>query len=406
MAQTERLRIGFIPLLDAALPIVAGSRGFAEAEGLDLELVRESSWANIRERVAIGHVQAAHMLAPMPIAASLGLGPLDVPLVAPMALGLGGNAITVSTALWAEMQAQGAGFEDGAAAIGAALRQALTARRKAGAEPPTFAIVHPFSAHNYELRYWLAGCGIAPDRDVRLVVVPPPFAADALAAGRLDGFCVGEPWNSVAVAAGCGVIATSTAAIWRSSAEKVLGIRADWAEANPALLARLVRALAAAAAWCGDPANTAELAELLSGPAFLDRPAALLQRGLTGRLSLAPGTPPAAIADFLTFHDRAATFPWISHALWFYSQMVRWGQVTHGAAALAKVRQVYRPDLYRAALQDSGIALPAASAKVEGALTAPTMVSAIGGSLALGPDGFFDGRQFDPDLIEDYLSYL
>lgn len=402
-AQTERLRIGFIPLLDAALPIVAQAEGFAAAEGLELELVRETSWANIRERVAIGHMEAAHMLAPMPIAASLGLGPLDVPLVAPMALGLGGNAITVSTALWAEMQAAGAGFDSNAAATGAALARAIAARRASGREAPTFAIVHPFSAHNYELRYWLAACGIAPDRDMRLVVVPPPFTADALAAGHLDGFCVGEPWNSIAVHAGHGVIATATAAIWRSSPEKVLGLRADWAAANPELLARLVRALAAAAAWCGTAANIPALAELLARPDFLDRPADLLLPGLTGKMPLAPGAAATSVPDFLIYHDRAATFPWISHALWFYTQMVRWGQVRHRPEALQAAQQVYRPDLYRAALKDSGTALPGASAKVEGALTETIAVPAIGGSLTLGPDGFFDGRRFDPDLVEAYM---
>ena len=404
MITGQRIRAGFIPLLDAAILIVALEKGFAATEGIDLVLVRESSWANIRERVAIGHMDASHMLAPMPIAASLGLGPLDVPLIAPMALGLGGNAVTVSNTLWAEMAAAGARLDGNAAANGAALKAAIAGRAAAGAPPPTFGIVHPFSGHNYELRYWLAACGIVPDRDARLVVVPPPFTADALAAGRIDGFCVGEPWNSVAVQAGCGVIATTKAAIWRSSPEKVLGVRADWAAANPALLGALVRALATAAAWCGDPAHHAALADLLSRPEYLGRPADLLLRGITGRLLLAPGAPPTTVVDFLIFADRAATFPWISHALWFYTQMVRWGQVAHDAAAMKIARGVYRPDIYRAALKDTGTPLPGASLKVEGGLEENTPMSAIGGALTLGPDGFFDGRKFDPDLLDAYLA--
>ncbi len=231
-----RINAGFIPLLDTALLVAAREMGFAADEGVDLVLAKETSWANIRDRIAIGHFDVAHMLAPLPIAAALGKGPMDTEIIAPMAMGLGGNAVTVSTALWREMAAEGA-LETGDATVnGTALRRVSAARAKAGRPVPVFGIVHRYSSHNYELRYWLAASGVRPDVDAAFVVVPPPFTADALAAGQIDGFCVGEPWNSHAVAKGVGVIATTKSAIWRSSPEKVLGVRAAWAAENGAAL--------------------------------------------------------------------------------------------------------------------------------------------------------------------------
>lgn len=395
------VRVGFIPLVDCALPVIAAHKNFAAREGLRLELVRETSWANIRDRVVLGHFDAAHMLAPMPIAASLGIGHLTVPMVAPLALGLGGNAVTVSTALWQAM-AVPAGAPPQVAA--AALAKVVAARARAGLPPLSFAMVYPFSCHNYELRYWLASAGIHPDRDVRLVVVPPPLMGDALNAGQIDGFCVGEPWNSLAVAAGTGVIVATKAELWRHSPEKVLGLSAAWAERHPDRVAALIRALTAAAAWADDPGHHDELAELLADPAHVGAPAAAIAGALAGRLPLVPGGPAVRIPDFLVFARSAATFPWASHALWLYSQMVRWGQAPLTARGIALARGTYRPDLYRAALKGTALAMPSASMKVEGALDRPTPVASSTGTLVLGPDGFFDGRRFDPDRLDDYLA--
>jgi hypothetical protein len=206
--------LGFMPLLDCASLVVAAERGFAAEEDLELALVRETSWANIRDRVVVGHFDAAHMLGPMTVASTLGIGHVKVPVIAPFALGLGGNAITVSLRLWEQMTSEGASVESDPGAHAAALKRVVVSREKARREPLTFAMVYPFSCHNYELRYWLAAAGIDPDRELRLIVIPPPFLVDALRAGQIDGFCVGEPWNSVAVHAGVGTIVTSTTAIW------------------------------------------------------------------------------------------------------------------------------------------------------------------------------------------------
>ena len=244
---------GFLPLVDAALLVAAREKGFAEAEGLALTLVRETSWANIRDRVAVGHFQCAHMLAPMPIAARLGLTPMPADIIAPMALGLGGDAVTVSRPLYAALAVAGALDGLNAAAAGQALAASIRARREAGQPNLVFAVVHPHSAHNYDMRYWLHSSGIDPDKDLEIVVVPPPFLPDALAAGRIDGYCVGEPWSSVAAQRGKGIIITSVSAIWRSSPEKVLGVEASFAESDPETVDAMVRALYAAARWCAEP---------------------------------------------------------------------------------------------------------------------------------------------------------
>ncbi|WP_395448117.1 CmpA/NrtA family ABC transporter substrate-binding protein [Aminobacter sp. UC22_36] len=394
---------GFLPLLDSALLVAAREKDFATDEGIELNLVRETSWANIRDRLAVGHFQVAHMLAPMPIACNLGLTPLAASTIVPMALGLGGNAITVSKALWQHMVAHGATADLSPRAAGDALRAVVAERARAGAAPLRFGVVHPYSGHNYELRYWLAACGIEPDRDIEIVILPPPLMADALGSGALDGFCAGEPWNTAAVMLGHGRIATVKARIWRSSPEKVLGADARWAETNADALAALLRAIYRAAQWCAEPANHAELAQILSAPAYVGRPALWMRPALSGHLGITDGIS-VEVDDFFVPQAKAATFPWKSHALWFYSQMVRWGQVGHSVANAAIARETYRPDLYRAALKPLGVALPGANAKVEGALQTATPVGSAGASLVLGPDGFFDGSLFDPDDLDGYIA--
>jgi NitT/TauT family transport system ATP-binding protein len=401
MATTD-ITAAFLPLTDSAIFVAARECGFAEEEGIALSLLRETSWANIRDRMAIGQFEAAHMLAPMPIAFALGLTPLALHVVVPMAMGLGGNAVTVSAALFGAMQQVAPFSPPDPAAAGCALK-AVVDRRKADGEPPLqFGVVHAHSGHNFELRYWLAASGIVPDEDIEIVVVPPPFMPDALASGQIDGFCVGEPWNSVAVSTGAGRIATVKSAIWKSSPEKVLGVRADWAMRNGDVLSRLVRGLYRAAEWCGNPDNCGALSHILARPEYIGQPAALIARALEG--TVVDSLPAGDKARFFEPFAHAATFPWQSHALWFYSQMVRWGQVKHTSAHAESARRCYRPDLYRAALQPLGVPIPAANAKVEGALTETEPVGATSGALLLGPDGFFDGRIFDPDRLDTYLS--
>jgi NitT/TauT family transport system ATP-binding protein len=374
MTMTDhKITAGFLPLTDSLLLVVAKEKGFAKEQGVGLKLVREISWANIRDRVAVGQFDVAHMLAPMPIAASLRLSPIDVPVIAPMALGLGGNAVTVSVALWEKLVAAGAPADFAAREVGAALASVV----KAGGPKLKLGVVHPYSSHNYELRYWLAASGIHPDRDVEIVIVPPPLMADALTAGRIDGYCVGEPWNSVAVDAGSGRIATVKAAIWSASPEKVLGVTEQWAAANADALAALLRALDQAARWAGDPENQAEAAAILSRPDYLGQPALLVARALSGAMAASKGET-VVVPDFFVAHAGGATVPERSHALWFYSQMVRWGQVSGSPERAATAAGSYRPDLYRTAIGNGG-----ASRK---------------------ESRFFDNAPFDPDAFAVYIA--
>src|ERR1700716_317344 len=242
-----RLRIGFIPLADAAALIVAVDKDFTVDEGLDIELVREVSWSNVRDKLNIGLFDAAHLLAPVAIASSLGIGHVKVPIVAPFGLGVNGNAITVSPALYAAIAAAADGSIGDPMVSARALARVVAKRKAKGEEPLTFGMTFPFSTHNYHLRFWMAAGGIDPDEDVRLVVLPPPYMVESLANKHVDGFCVGAPWNSVAVDLGIGFILHFVSEILARAAEKVLAFQSRMAREHPDVLARLVRAHARAA---------------------------------------------------------------------------------------------------------------------------------------------------------------
>jgi len=400
----NNLIIGFVPLLDCASLVIAVEKGFMAQEGLEVTLVRETSWANIRDRVVVDHFDAAQMLGPMTIAASLGIGHLTVPMVAPISLGLGGNAITVSNALWELMHEQGAQLNAGPATQGAALKKVVMQRQQQNKPALTFGMVYPFSCHNYELRYWLSASGIDPDHDVQLVVIPPPLLVDALREGQIDGFCVGEPWNSLAVEAGAGVIVNATTQIWRLSPEKVLGCRASWAKQHPQQLAGLIRAIYRAAQWCEQPANHATLANILAKPRYVGAPVDVLLRALSGQLRLTSGAVAVDVPDFFMAHRQQANFPWASHALWYYTQMVRWNQTAFSQQALDAVRSTYRPDLYRNALMMIDESIPMTDYKTERAVSGRYVVNDDNASLTLSAEGFFDGRVFEPTDVEGYIK--
>lgn len=340
---------GFIPLLDSAVLVVAAEKGFAETEGIDLKLVRETSWANIRDRIAVGHFDVAHMLAPMPIASTLNLTGLGVPMLAPMLLGLGGNAITVSSEVWRDMAELGADERGDPVSTGKALAEVIRKRSSKGEDHLRFGVVHPFSGHAYELRYWLAVAGIDPDADVEISVLAPQVMADALAGGQLDGYCVGEPWNTAAVLAGTGRIVTYKQAIWPDSPEKVLGVTRKWADSNPDTLASLLRALSSAANWCSKAENAEELASILARSDLLDCSEKLCLSALSGHMQFDRQVF-VHVPDFLKFSGGPAAVPSEAHGRWFLEQMIRWGQVTSSIDAVARVSKIYSPGLYCNAL--------------------------------------------------------
>ena len=308
------VRAGFMPLVDAAPLIVAARQGFAESEGLAIELQRETSWATVRDRIAVAHLDVAHMLAPMPIAANLGLVPLPARIVAPIALGTGGNSVTVSLRLWRDLAASGATPDLDARRAAEAFGKVVRMRAARRADKLTMAVVHPHSAHRYQVAYWLAAGGVELGRDVDLVVVPPPLTVAALEGGQIDAFTAGASWGSLAVESGTGVIVTTNANIWRASPEKVLGVRELWAEEDPARIDALVRAVYRAAVWCDEPANRGALAKLLSAPDAVGLPAASILECLERRIVAADGRP-RAVEGLLTFAMGQGTFPWSSQAL-------------------------------------------------------------------------------------------
>lgn len=347
----ETITAGFIALADCAPLIIALEKGFARAEGIDLVLKREASWANIRDRIVFGHFDAAHMLAPMTVAISAGLSHRAVPVVTPFVLNHCGNAIAVSSGVHRLMRATGESFGLlQPAASGRALAAAVAAHGRINAEPLCFAMTYPFSSHNYELRYFLAAAGIDPERDVRLVVVPPPLMVDAIRSGHVDGFCVGAPWPSVAVEAGVGHLIAASVAVKPKSPEKVIGVRAAWAERHPDRLDRFIRALQAAADWCEAPENWNELAVILARPDYVDAPVAVVGRALARNLVANIGEPAEPVPDYIHFAGPGVNRPHPSDALWYASQMLRWGQATDAAALQLAARASFRPDLYDRAL--------------------------------------------------------
>lgn len=396
-------KIGFLPLVDACLPILAREHGFAEAEGVSLDLVKDVSWATVLDRLLYGQTHAAHMVAPLAIATALGRGRPAVPLSVPFVLGLNGNAITLRPDL-AALVSPGAGLGE-PRAVGTALR-AVAAGRKAEGRPLRFGVVHRYSSHSFMLRYWLAECGIHPDRDVEVTTVPPPFCADALEAGEVDGICVGEPWNSVAVERGVGRIVLATAQIWRRGVEKVLAFREPLLEEREAEAKALLRSLVAAARHFVDPANWEANAAILARADYLDASPALIKRAISDRLLLAQGTEAVHFPDFMFQYREAANFPWVSQALWLYTQMVRWEGGAVVPVDAERAARVFRPDIYRRALSGLDEPLPGASSKVEGSLSGRTSVGTQQGRMVLESNMFFDGRAFDPADLDGYLRGL
>lgn len=329
-----RLRIGFIALNDAAVVIAAHARGLFAAEGLDVELSREVSWATIRDKVNVGALDAAHMLAPLALATSVGAaGAQAVALSAPFAMALNGPAVTLSSRL---AGAVGPGRD------ASGLARLVARRREEGASPITLAVVFPFSMHAYLLREWLVRAGIDPDRDVRLVVAPPSRTSGLLVEGVVEGFCAGEPWGVAAVAAGAGRIVVRASDLWPRTPDKVFAMTEAWADGNREALQALLRAMLRAAVWIDDPANRGELIALLAQSQHVGAPADIIASSL----------------DDIVFHAGGANVPQPLHAEWLLGEMQRWGHVPHDADLRGVAHRVYRPDLYAEAAAAVGLTAP------------------------------------------------
>ena len=382
-----RIALAYMPLVDAAPLIIAQEMGFAEAEAIGLDLIAAPSWSSVRDMLSFGRVDAAHMLSVVPVAMRLGLGGMGAALAAVSVLSVNGNVIGVGRPLENSLREAGYSFDFTDA------RAAAAALTRTGRDKLTFGVPFPFSMHVELLRYWAERTELGLDR-LEVRTVPPPLMAEALEAGDIDAFCVGEPWGSVAVDRGVGALLLPGQAIWQGAPEKVLAVRKDWAEAEPDLLGRLIRAVWQASRWLSEPESRTAAAEILSRGAYLDLPPELIDRALSGRLILSGNGEQVQNDAFLRFHGAAASFPWQSQARWIAHRLAG----AHGIEGdIAAAASVFRSDLYRQHMGPTGADLPGASSKVEGAILHPMAIGSARGRLNLLPDRFFDGEIFDPD---------
>jgi two-component system, oxyanion-binding sensor len=348
---TKTLRIGFLPLVDAALLIAAREEGFFETQGLAIDLARDVTWANLRDRLSVGLLDAAHMLAPAAIAATLGLGHLRAPMAAPVALNLNGDALTVSKALYAEMFDVTEGDLRDVDVAARAFANATARRRTAGAAPPILATVFSFSTHTLLIDNFLKRGRLKTGLDVPLVVLPPQLMTASLAGGQIDGFCAGAPWNALAVARGTGVVAALGVDLMTNALEKLLVMRESELEADPETAVKLTRAILAASHWALSADNRRRLARRLAETAYLDAPQATIESILAGRVEIGDGRAPGAAPEYLRI-DPDALAPSSAAGSSLFQAMAEAGQVEDRADIRARALQVFRNDLFLRASND------------------------------------------------------
>lgn len=386
--KTVTVPVAYVPLVDAAPLIVAHEMGFSESEGISLDLIAAPSWSSVRDMLAFGRVDAAHLLSPVPVAMAMGLGGVTTPISAVSVLSVNGNVIGVSREIEDKLRDAGFGFDF------ADPMAAADALAQVCSKPLTFGVPFPFSMHVELLRYWCAHTALGAD-GIEIRTVPPPLMADALAAGDVDAFCVGEPWGSVAVDQGAGALLLPGQAIWQFAPEKVLAVRTEWAETEPNLLGRLMRAVWHAGRWLSRPESRTTASELLSRQDYLDVPPELIDRALSGNLTVTARGEQRHVPHFVEFHAGAATFPWRSQAKWIAHRLDR-SHTLEGKSDVAGVSNVFRTDLHRKHIAPTGSDFPGASEKLEGSIRIDTPIASARGRLTLLPDSFFDGRVFDP----------
>jgi len=405
--EKTKLKLGFIPLTDCAPLVIAQEKGLFDKYQLDVELVKEVSWANIRDRLAAGTLDGAQMLATMPIAASLGIGGISTPMLTAMTMDLNGNAITISDALYERINKLAPDCLQQRPISAAGLKIVIEENKKAGGERLRFAMVFPTSTHNYELRYWLGSAGIDPDSDIELIVIPPPQMVENLASGNIDGFCVGEPWNSLAVNRGLGHTLITKYEIWNNSPEKVFGVTSEWAEQHPDTHKAVLKALLEATRWLDESENNrVEAAEILSREEYINTDVDVIKMSMTGTFHYSQNETPVPMDDFNVFYRYSANFPWLSHAIWFMAQMIRWGHIRQPLEIEKLVGAIYRPDIFRAVMQELDEPYPSTDYKNEGMHTEQWTLEEASQSLLMGADAFFDNKPFKPDQLFDYLDAL
>lgn len=369
--ETANVRFGMIALTDCSPIVIAHEKGFFKKYGVTSVVSKGANWAAIRDSLSTGDNQATHMLIGMPIASTMGLlGSPKKPMVIPWLLNRNGQAITLK-AEW-----KGAVKGDPKA-----LKPFVEKAKKLG-EPLTFAMTFPPGTHAMWMRYYLAAGGINPDKDVSLITVPPPQMVSNMKIGKMDGYCVGEPWGARAVADKIGFTSILTQEIWKNHPEKVCAFTADFADKNPKTVKAVLKGLQEASVWLDKMENRAEQCEIVGRPTYINCDKEILLGRLQGKVDFGDGRTKAD-EDYMIFSSRNCNYPQPKYATWWLSQFRRWGMVKTAPDYAGIAKQVMRGDLYEEAMK-------------EGGFTAGTRDDA--------PETLFDGVTFDPTKPEEYAK--
>jgi nitrate/nitrite transport system substrate-binding protein len=403
------LKFGFIKLTDCAPLVIAYEKQFFEDEGLNVTLEAQANWKVLLDRVIDGQLDGAHMLAGQPLGATIGFG-TKADVVTAFSMDLNGNGITVSNAVWQEMKpllpmSGGRPVHP----IKADVLKKVVDKRKAQGKPFKMGMVFPVSTHNYELRYWLAAGGLNPGyytssdisgtkgADVLLSVTPPPQMPATMEAGTIDGYCVGEPWNQQAVAKGIGVPVITDLEIWKNNPEKVFGVTRGWADKYPNTHVAVVKALIRACQWLdASMANRVEAVKLLAKSQYVGADAEVIGNSMTGTFEYEKGDK-RPMPDFNVFFKYYATFPFYSDAIWYLTQMRRWGQITEtkpDSWYIETAKKVYLPEVY----------LQAAKALIKEGKVKETDIPLKTDGFKGPQDGFIDGVVYDGRKPNEYLG--
>ncbi|MDN3638344.1 CmpA/NrtA family ABC transporter substrate-binding protein [Simiduia curdlanivorans] len=411
--EKDELKFGFIKLTDMAPLAIALEKGFFEDEGLYVELEAQANWKVLLDRVITGELDGAHMLAGQPLGATIGFG-TQADIITAFSMDLNGNGITVSNAIWAEMK-KNIPHENGKPVhpIKADALKPVVEKYKAEGKPFNMGMVFPVSTHNYELRYWLAAGGINPgyyapakndtsghiDADVILSVTPPPQMPATMEAGTIYGYCVGEPWNQQAVFKGIGVPVITDYEIWKNNPEKVFGVSKAWADKYPETHIAVVKSLIRAAKWLDDKnnANRPEAVKILSKPYYVGADYDVIANSMTGTFEYEKGDK-REVPDFNVFFRHNATYPYYSDAIWYLTQMRRWGQIAEhkpDSWYMETAKKVYRPDIYRKAANEL---------IADGKMAATDFPSAAETGFKPVQKEFIDGIAYDGTKPNEYLQ--
>ena len=369
--ESPNVRFGIIALTDCSPIVIAHEKGLFKKHGIQPSISKEASWAVIRDKLQTGDNQATHMLIGMPIASTMGLlGSPKKPMVFPWMLNRNGQAITLKSEFLGKVQ------EDPKAL------KPFVEKAKALGEPMTFAMTFPPGTHAMWMRYYLGAGGINPDKDVNLITIPPPQMVANMKVGKMDGFCVGEPWNARAVSDKIGFTAITTQKMWKDHPEKVCAFLAEYADKNPKTVKAVLKALHEASVWLDDLGNRPEQCDIVSKPSYVNCPKEVILGRLLGDYDLGDGRKYKDPFPMI-FSQRNCNYPQPKYVAWWLSQLRRWGMVTGAPDYAGIAAKVARPDLYEAAMKEMGV---------------------VHGGRDDRPETLFDGIPFDPAQPEAYAQ--